>query len=72
MFPLYEIIKGKYKLNMKISKPIPVSDYMKLQGRFRHLFKPELKSELDAIQQQATENWNRTLELCGEKPTATT
>ncbi len=71
MFPLYEIINGRYKLTMKVGKPVPVSEYMKLQGRFRHLFKPEFKSEIDSIQQQITENWNRTLELCGEKPQAT-
>jgi len=71
VFPLYEIIKGKYKLNIKVGKCIPVSEYLKLQGRFRHLFKPELKSELDAIQEQVTEDWNRTLDLCGEKPKVT-
>ena len=71
MFPLYEIVKGKYKLNMKIAKPIPVSEYMKLQGRFRHLFKPQLQSEIDAIQNQVNDHWNRILEFCGEKIKAT-
>ena len=72
MFPLYEIINGKYKLTMKIGKPIPVSEYMKLQGRFRHLFKPEFQSRIEMIQQQVNNDWNRLLERCGEKPKATT
>jgi len=72
MFPLYEIINGKYKLTMKIGKPIPVSEYMKLQGRFRHLFKPEFQSRIEMIQQQVNSDWNRLLERCGEKPQATT
>ncbi|MFC1860513.1 pyruvate synthase subunit PorB [Chloroflexota bacterium] len=37
IFPLYEIENGKYKLNVKTPKLKPVQDYLKLQGRFRHL-----------------------------------
>jgi len=37
IFPLYEIENGKYKLNLDPPKLRPVTDYMKLQGRFRHL-----------------------------------
>jgi len=37
IFPLYEIEDGKYKLNVHINKLHPVDDYLKLQGRFRHL-----------------------------------
>ncbi len=35
--PLYEIENGVLKFSMKPSKPIPVKDYLKLQGRFKHL-----------------------------------
>jgi len=37
IFPLYEVERGKYKLSMDFSKLRPVNDYMKHQGRFRHL-----------------------------------
>ena len=37
IFPLYEVEEGKYKLNFDFPKLKPVTDYMKLQGRFRHL-----------------------------------
>jgi pyruvate ferredoxin oxidoreductase beta subunit len=37
IFPLYEIENGKYRLNFDFPKLRPVTDYMKLQGRFRHL-----------------------------------
>jgi len=37
IFPLYEIENGKYKLSLDPPKLRPVTDYMKLQGRFRHL-----------------------------------
>ena len=37
IFPLYEIENGEYKLNFNFPQLRPVTDYMKLQGRFRHL-----------------------------------
>ncbi len=37
IFPLYEIENGKYRLNFDFPQLRPVTDYMKLQGRFRHL-----------------------------------
>jgi pyruvate ferredoxin oxidoreductase beta subunit len=37
IFPLYEVEDGKYKLNFDFTELKPVTDYMKLQGRFRHL-----------------------------------
>ena len=37
VFPLYEVKNGEYKLTVKPSKLKPVQDYLKLQGRFRHL-----------------------------------
>jgi pyruvate ferredoxin oxidoreductase beta subunit len=37
IFPLYEVDNGTYRLNFDFPKLRPVTDYMKLQGRFRHL-----------------------------------
>jgi len=37
VFPLYEIENGKYKLSIDLPQLRPVRDYLKLQGRFRHL-----------------------------------
>ena len=38
IFPLYEVENGIYKLTVEIpEKHRPVGDYLKLQGRFRHL-----------------------------------
>lgn len=65
-FPLYEYERGRYKLNMKVPKPLPVEEFLKIQGRFRHLFKPEFRKEIDEIQNYVNENWERILRLCGE------
>ena len=59
VYPIYEIITGKHKITRpaKIDTLKPVEDYLKLQGRFRHLFKPEKNSEvIDQIQKQVTKN----------------
>jgi pyruvate ferredoxin oxidoreductase beta subunit len=37
VFPLYEVEDGQYKLNFDFPELKPVTAYMKLQGRFRHL-----------------------------------
>jgi len=37
IFPLYEVEEGHYKLNVDPPKLRPVEDYLKLQGRFRHI-----------------------------------
>jgi pyruvate ferredoxin oxidoreductase beta subunit len=37
MFPLYEVENGQYQLSYDPPELRPVADYMKLQGRFRHL-----------------------------------
>jgi pyruvate ferredoxin oxidoreductase beta subunit len=66
-WPIYEVEKGEYKLNFKVLKPKPVVDFLKPQGRFRHLFQPKFQHEIDVIQQWVDENWERITGLCREK-----
>ncbi len=68
VFPIYEVVKGQYKLSMKVKNPIPLEDYMKTQVRFRHLLRPEWKDELESIRAGVKANWERVLKLCGETP----
>jgi pyruvate ferredoxin oxidoreductase beta subunit len=37
VFPLYEVDHGKYRLSIDFPQLKPVKEYVKLQGRFRHL-----------------------------------
>jgi pyruvate ferredoxin oxidoreductase beta subunit len=48
MFPLYEIVNGEYRMSMDFDKLKPVEEYMKLQGRFRHL-SPENVAKIQKI-----------------------
>jgi len=58
IFPLYEVENGKYKMNLEIEKFRPVNDYLKLQGRFRHLSEDDIKW----IQNRVKEEYAKVLE----------
>ncbi|MEM3547193.1 MAG: thiamine pyrophosphate-dependent enzyme [Candidatus Bathyarchaeia archaeon] len=64
-FPIYEVENGAYKLNVKVLKPLPVEEFLKPQGRFRHLFTPKFKYVIEDIQKNVDENWKKLLEKCG-------
>ena len=59
IFPLYEVENGRYKLNMKPSKLKPVTDYLKLQGRFRHLS----DDNISFIQDRVIKEYNKIVEM---------
>ncbi len=63
-WPLYEVENGKYKLNYKPSKELPITDYMKPQGRYKHLFRPENKGLLEKIQAHVNSEWEKLVKLC--------
>ncbi|MCD6466955.1 MAG: 3-methyl-2-oxobutanoate dehydrogenase subunit beta [Methanomicrobia archaeon] len=57
IFPLYEVENGKYKINIKPKNPKPVEEYLKLQGRFRHLTEENIKE----IQEATNKKWKKLL-----------
>lgn len=63
-WPLYEYENGKYKLNYKPSKDVPITDYLKPQGRFKHLFRPENTALLEKIQKKVNEDWETLVKKC--------
>jgi pyruvate ferredoxin oxidoreductase beta subunit len=62
LFPIYEIINGKMTNVRKIPAKVPVEEYLKLQGRFSHLFKKggskETIAEIQEIANQNIERYN--------------
>lgn len=55
VFPLYEVEKGKYRITIEVPELRPVQEYLKPQGRFRHL-----SSELiEEIQKRVVEEFNK-------------
>jgi len=67
-WPLYEVENGVYKLNYKPTITAPIEDFMKLQGRFKHLLKPENVKILDRIKEDIEKKWLELLRLCNERP----
>lgn len=66
IWPLYEIENGVWKLNFNPGKnKKPVEDYLKLQGRFKHLFTNENKHIIKIIQDMVDENWAKLKKRCG-------
>jgi pyruvate ferredoxin oxidoreductase beta subunit len=65
-FPLYEVENGRYKLSVKVPKPVPLEEFLKPQGRFRHLFAPEFAQDLQELKRHVDKNWDRVARLCGE------
>lgn len=56
IYPIYEVIEGRYKVK-KPQNIKPVSEYLKIQGRFKHL-KAE---EIEGIQKDVDLVWERLL-----------
>ena len=52
VFPLYEVENGQYKLNVKLPKLKPIKDYLKLQGRFRHLSDDNIEMIQDRVNKE--------------------
>ncbi len=59
LFPLIEYEEGVLTGVHTITAPKPVEDYLKLQGRFRHLFKPGNEGLVSEIQKIADQNRER-------------
>lgn len=64
VWPLYEVENGKWTLSYKPKNKIPVADYLKPQGRFRHMFKKDNEWMLEAYQAEVDRKWEDLLTLC--------
>jgi pyruvate ferredoxin oxidoreductase beta subunit len=56
-WPLYEIENGKYVINYVNENPKPIEEFLKTQGRFKHLFKDENKPVIEKMQKMVDEKW---------------
>ncbi len=62
-WPLYEAVDGKITVTYKPRNKKPVADFLKAQGRFRHLFRPENEHILEDIQSEVDRQWEELLAL---------
>ena len=67
IWPLYEVMDGVYKLNYRPKEKQPLDEYLKAQGRFRHLFKGEEGAAMRvAMQEWVDMKWAQLLKKCGQ------
>jgi pyruvate ferredoxin oxidoreductase beta subunit len=58
VFPLYEVEDGKYRITIAPEPLRPVEDYLRLQGRFRHL----TKEAVATFQARVTQEYRKLLD----------
>jgi len=71
IFPLWEAMDGEYGLSpqskimaLKPERKKPVTEYLKMQRRFGHLFQPKFEHVVSDIQKITDQRWNRLLKKC--------
>ncbi len=72
VFPLWQAVDGEYALSapskvfaLRPDRIKPVGEYLKTQGRFRHLFAPKFEYVIKEVQHAVDKRWERLLKRCG-------
>ncbi|MFH1783331.1 MAG: thiamine pyrophosphate-dependent enzyme [bacterium] len=58
-WPLYEVENGVFKLNYKPKQRKPITEWLKAQARYKHLFKPGNEGVIEEIQADIDAMWER-------------
>ena len=66
-WPLFEVINGEWKLSYKPKNKLPITEFIKDQGRFTHLFKPGNEHLIEEMQNEVDRRWEALLKRCGEE-----
>ena len=61
-WPLFEVEKGKWRLTYTPKKKLPVEDFFRTQGRFRHMFREDNWWMIEEAQAYVDQKWERLLE----------
>jgi pyruvate ferredoxin oxidoreductase beta subunit len=64
VWPLFEVIEGEWVLNYEPKKKLPVREYLKAQGRFKHLFEKGAEHLIERIQDDIDRKWEDLINLC--------
>jgi pyruvate ferredoxin oxidoreductase beta subunit len=64
-WPMYEVENGeKWTLSYEPKKKLPIEDFLKLQGRFRHLLQPGKEEQVAQFQAEVDRRWETLLKKC--------
>jgi pyruvate ferredoxin oxidoreductase beta subunit len=66
-WPLYEVVAGSYRITVRLKEKKPVIEWLKRQGRFRHLLKPENEQIVREIQTKVDQRWEWLIKVSETK-----
>jgi len=66
-WPMFEVEDGVWKLSYKPKVKRPIEDFLRPQGRFKHLFAPGNEHLIAEMQADVDRKWADLLALCGEE-----
>ena len=63
-WPLFEVDHGQWILNYEPKKKLPIEDFLRKQGRFKHLFKPGNEHLIEQFQAEVDRRWEELQFRC--------
>ncbi len=63
-WPLFEVEKGVWKINIRPKQRKPIIEWIKSQGRYKHLLKEENKHIVEKIQKEVDDYWKYLEGMC--------
>ncbi len=63
-WPLFEVENGVWKITRKPREKLSLEEWLKPQGRFMHLFRPEYAHVLEELQGHVDREWDRLQGRC--------
>lgn len=64
VWPLYEIVEGDWHVTYEPKKKLPVEEFLKLQGRFKHMMEPGNEWMIEEAQKFVDKKWEKLLSRC--------
>ena len=63
-WPMFEIVEGKWSISYEPKNKLPIEEFLKSQGRFKHLFKPENEHLIAEYQAEVDRRWEDLRARC--------
>ena len=57
VWPMFEVVEGEYHLTYEPKQKLPVEEFMKVQGRFKHCFKKGNEWMIEEAQKWVDHKW---------------
>lgn len=65
-WPMFEVDHGNWRLTYEPKNKLPIEEFLRVQGRFSHLFKPGNEDLIAAFQDEVDRRWEDLLYRCNK------